>query len=163
MSFSYMDSLFSYSRWGGVRTEEVKHYPMHSGCGGTLSRLKVWQFNLPERCTVTTVVMMPGITDQTQWGWLNKLPAHSSASAVRQRGTESTNWREHQPRMKKSIHCFLLHTAHIFTATSLNRILNTLKISDLRKYFLIEWWTEWAMSNKQDTGIAFRDYFHGDI
>ena len=39
-------------------------------------------FSLPERCTEATMVRMLGITDQTQSGSVNKLPAHSSASAV---------------------------------------------------------------------------------
>lgn len=56
--------------------------------------------SLPERCTVATVEMMPDITGQTQWGSLNKHPAHSSASAAQQRGTKSTSWRVHQSGIK---------------------------------------------------------------
>lgn len=57
-------------------------------------------FSLPERCTVATVVMMPDTTGQTQWGSLNKHPAHSSASAAQQHGTKSTSWRAHQSGIK---------------------------------------------------------------
>lgn len=86
---------------------------MHSG-SVAFSKQKFWQNNVfwffisPERSTGATVVVMPGIIDQTLWGSLNKLPVHSSASAVVQRGTESTSWREHQPRIKKIVHfgCF---------------------------------------------------------
>lgn len=57
-------------------------------------------FSSPERCTVATVVMMPDITGQTQWGSLNKHPAHSSASAAQHHGTKSTSWRAHQSGIK---------------------------------------------------------------
>lgn len=61
--------------------------------------------NSPERCTVATAVMTPGITDQTLWGLSGKLRAHCFASAAQQHGIKSTSWRERRSRMEKSISC----------------------------------------------------------
>lgn len=56
----------------------------------------MFSFSSPEICIVAIVVMMSGTTDQTLSGLLNKLQAHSSASAVQPHGTKSKGWKERQ-------------------------------------------------------------------
>lgn len=98
------------------------------------------EFCLPERCIVATVVMMPGITDQTQWGLLNKLQAHYSASAAELHGIKSTSWMERQSRINKAfkkkktviipqreLECFTHYVAQIQNSMLPLQILTCLK------------------------------------
>ncbi len=97
-------------------------------------KINEW-FSLPGRCTVATMVKMPGTTNQTPWGSLNKPPAHSSALAAAQRGTKSTGWWERLPGIKKIIYCDYLesltqgsffHTDLLFIIWWLKYVIRTL-------------------------------------
>lgn len=112
----------------------------------SFSKSNVWQnvfffffYISPERSTVATAVMTPGITDQTQWGSINKLPARSSASAEVQHGTESTGWREHQPRIKKTIHCSCIHPVLTGFLPQLCRVRQVLWLTLLKALIASVW------------------------